>query len=519
MLTNPAKPSFYYVELIGLSVGGKNLPIPPSTFTDTGTIIYSSTVITYLPSSGYSALRDEFSGRWQTIIPWRLHCQYELLHANHRLHVLQIIRCLLSSDPSGVSAQTLAASSGNKLTVVHRHGPCSPIINTRQKLNHRQILHRDQARVISLHNGISAASRKDKSTGVTVPDRVGISFSTSDYIVTVGFGTPKKSFSVIFDTGSDISWIQCRPCAGGCYSQNETLFDPSQSSTYANISCSSAVCLSFGSACDASSTCIYAVRYGDNSSTVGFLAQETLTLTPSNVLTNFEFGCGEKNKGLFGSVAGLVGLGRGEVSLASQAAQEYGGVFSYCLPPRVSSTGYLTLGASGPAPNVRFTPILLTNPAKPSFYYVELIGLSVGGKNLPIPPSTFTDTGTIIDSGTVITYLPSSGYSALRDEFRRQMANYSMAPPLPMLDTCYNFTGVGSISLPSVGLRFSGGVTLDVDPSGILYPASISQACLAFSGNSDPSSISIIGNTVQRTYDIVYDVARGMIGFGAGGCS
>ncbi|XP_038973643.1 protein ASPARTIC PROTEASE IN GUARD CELL 1-like [Phoenix dactylifera] len=208
----------------------------------------------------------------------------------------EMIGCLLGRDPSGVSAQTLAASSGNKLTVVHRHGPCSPIINTRQKLNHRQILHRDQARVISLHNRITAASRKDKSTGVTVPNRVGLSFSTSDYIVTVGFGTPKKSFSVIFDTGSDISWIQCRPCAGGCYSQNETLFDPSQSSTCANISCSSAVCLSFGSDCDASSTCIYAVQYSDGSSTAGFLAQETLTLTSSIVLKNFEFGCGEKNK-------------------------------------------------------------------------------------------------------------------------------------------------------------------------------------------------------------------------------
>ncbi|XP_038976109.1 aspartyl protease AED1-like [Phoenix dactylifera] len=422
-------------------------------------------------------------------------------------------------DPSGVSAQTLAASSGNRLTVIHQDGPCSPIINTRQKLNHRQLLGRDQARVISLHNRISTASRKDKSAaGVTVPDRVGISFSTLDYIVTVGFGTPNKYFSVIFDTGSDISWIQCRPCAGGCYSQNETLFDPSQSSTYANISCSSAVCLSFGSDCDASSTCIYAVQYGDGSYTAGFLAQETLTLTSSNVLKNFEFGCGEENKGLFGSVAGLVGLGRGEVSLASQAAQEYGGVFSYCLPPQVSSTGYLTLGASGPAPNVRFTP-MLTEPAAPSFYFVELIGLSVGGKNLSILPSTFADTGTIIDSGTVITRLPSSSYSALRDEFRRQMANYSMAPPLSIFDTCYNFTGVGSISLPSVGLRFSGGVTLDVDPSGILYIASISQACLAFAGNSDPSSISIIGNMQQRTYDIVYDVARGLIGFGAGGCS
>ncbi|KAG1327347.1 Aspartyl protease family protein [Cocos nucifera] len=494
----------------------------PTVFSNVGTLFDSGMVISILPPSAYAILRSRFQ---------QLMAMYKMVPP---LSILDMI-CYDVTGNDTVSVSTVAlvfgsrtilnvdftASSGNRLTVVHQHGPCSPIINPRQRLSHRKILHRDQARVVSLHNRIST-SRKDKSAGslasVTVPNRVGISFSTLDYVVTVGFGTPEKHFTVIFDTGSDISWIQCQPCAGGCYAQNETLFDPSQSSTYANISCSSADCLSFGSACDASLTCFYSVQYGDGSYTVGFLARETLTLTPSNVLTKFDFGCGESNKGLFGSVAGLVGLGRGEASLASQAARVYGGVFSYCLPPRVSSTGYLTLGASGPSPNVKFTP-MLTEPAAPSFYFVELIGLSVGGKNLSIPSSTFTDVGTIIDSGTVITRLPSSGYSALRDEFRRQMANYSMAPPLSIFDTCYNFTGVVSVSLPPVGLLFSGGVTLDVDPSGILYVVSMSQACLAFAGNDDPSSISIIGNMQQQTYDIVYDAARGMIGFGEGGCS
>ncbi|KAL6909695.1 hypothetical protein ACP4OV_001354 [Aristida adscensionis] len=68
---------------------------------------------------------------------------------------------------------------------------------------------------------------------VTIPDRAGADLETLEFVVTVGFGTPARPSTLIFDTGSDVSWIQCAPCAAGkCYPQHDPLFDPSKSSSY-----------------------------------------------------------------------------------------------------------------------------------------------------------------------------------------------------------------------------------------------------------------------------------------------
>jgi hypothetical protein len=62
------------------------------------------------------------------------------------------------------------------------------------------------------------------------------------YVVTVGLGTPKKDFTLSFDTGSDLTWTQCEPCLGGCFPQNQPKFDPTTSTSYKNVSCSSEFC-------------------------------------------------------------------------------------------------------------------------------------------------------------------------------------------------------------------------------------------------------------------------------------
>jgi hypothetical protein len=82
----------------------------------------------------------------------------------------------------------------------------------------------------------------------TIPAKDGSTVGSGNYIVTVGLGTPKKDLSLIFDTGSDITWTQCQPCARSCYKQKEQIFDPSQSTSYTNISCSSSICNSLTSA-------------------------------------------------------------------------------------------------------------------------------------------------------------------------------------------------------------------------------------------------------------------------------
>lgn len=412
----------------------------------------------------------------------------------------------------------MTGAGPSKLTVVHRHGPCSSLAH-RDNQSHVELLHQDQARVDSIHRRAAAAAARNNLVGgslsARVPSNTGAALGTGNYLVTIGLGTPKKSFSVVFDTGSDLTWTQCLPC-DSCYTQNDPLYDPTHSSTFTNISCNSNYCNELDqSSCSSSSTCLYLVQYGDNSQTQGSLIQDTLTFS-SDTIPNFRYGCGHDNSGLFGRADGLLGLGREPVSIVSQTAGLYGKLFSYCLPSRSSYAGYLSLGSA--AAGVQYTP-MLTNPNLPSFYFLKLVAISVGGQRLALSPTVFSTPGTLLDSGTVISRLPPSAYAALRSSFRQYMSNYPTAPALSILDTCYDFTNYQTVKVPTIALIFDGGVTANVDFTGILYVASISQACLAFAGNNDAGDVVIIGNVQQRRFNVVYDVGNLKIGFGANGCS
>ncbi|KAL6007232.1 hypothetical protein ACLOJK_032728, partial [Asimina triloba] len=94
-----------------------------------------------------------------------------------------------------------------------------------------------------------------------------------------------------------------------------------------------------------------------------------------------------------------------------------------------------------------------------------MVGISMGGEALPIPASTFSsETGTIIDSGTVITRLPPAAYVELRSAFRQVMSYLPAASPDSLFDTCYDLSGVEMVTYPTIALSFKGGVDVDVVP-------------------------------------------------------
>ncbi|XP_042407345.1 aspartyl protease family protein At5g10770-like [Zingiber officinale] len=452
---------------------------------------------------------------WLLALPLHLACGEAKASEVHTFWVRDLLpNSICSASPKGYSS--------SRLQVVHGHGPCSPLTDD-QKLSHREVLDGDRERVLSIQRQMSAATAPvdvEKlgrgSPPVNIPARTGSSLGTGNYVVTVGFGTPGRKFSVIFDTGSDLSWIQCAPC-NDCYAQEEPVFDPEASSTYAAFLCNSTDCgRLYSNSCSTDNRCRYSVQYGDQSETEGTFGRDVLTLSPSSALPGFLFGCGEANRGLFGRAAGLLGLGRGSVSLALQAARKYGAVFSYCLPSRSSETGYLTIGR-GISSNVSYTR-MRSVPGLLSFYFADLVAIKVGGKQLSIQKAVFRKAGTLIDSGTVITRLPPAAYAALRTAFRGQMGQYEAAPALSILDTCYNFTGYERVSVPTVALVFASRTEVQMAFSGILYVASAAQACLAFAGNEMAEDVAIVGNMQQKTYTVVYDVAGKKIGFGAQAC-
>ncbi|KAI0519787.1 hypothetical protein KFK09_007248 [Dendrobium nobile] len=382
-----------------------------------------------------------------------------------------------------------------------------------------ELLRRDQARVDYIHHrALNATAHLNLIGGslfAGVPADIGKALGADIYIVTIGLGTPTKSFVVGFDTGSDLTWTQCVPC-DNCYTQIDPFYDQTQSSTFTDIPCNSTYCMElkyFG--CSSKSTCLYQEKYLDGSYTNGSFIQDTLTFS-SDIIPNFRFGCGHNNSVSFGKVDGILGLGRGEVSIISQTTQLYGKLFSYCLPSGPNKIGYLQLGSS--VPDVKYTP-MLTKQNMPSFYFLSLIDISIGGTRLALSPTIFTDPGTILDSGTVVSYLPPTAYFALRDIFRQYMINYPTAPPLNNLDTCYDLSNYEKVQVPSIALIYDGEVTTTLDFTGIVFINDKSQVCLAFAANNDDSEVVVIGNVQQRRFNVVYDVENSEIGFGANGCN
>ncbi|KAI3453986.1 hypothetical protein Pfo_010649 [Paulownia fortunei] len=441
--------------------------------------------------------------------------------------------------PASVCSPSTTKGSNKRqstLEVFHHHGPCSQpgqnkATTTTPSLS--EVLSHDQSRVDSIQARVNPNSNtnkikntnskanKLKDKKANLPVQPGQSLGSGNYIVTIGLGTPKKTLSLIFDTGSDLTWTQCQPCIRSCYQQQDPIFSPSASSSYSNVSCNSAQCSQLSAAtgntpgCSAT-TCIYGIQYGDQSFSVGFFSKDKLTITATDVFTDFLFGCGQNNQGLFGKTAGLLGLGRNPLSIVSQTAQKYGRYFSYCLPSTSSSTGHLTLGKSGVSSSVKFTPFASSQGT--SFYFINILSITIGGRQLPISQSVFKAAGSIIDSGTVITRLPPAAYSTMSAAFQKLMAKYPSAPAYSILDTCYDLSSYTTVTIPTISFTFSGNVKVDLDPSGILVVVGRSRVCLAFAGNNDASDVAIFGNTQQKTLEVVYDVAGGNLGFGPGGC-
>ncbi len=62
-----------------------------------------------------------------------------------------------------------------------------------------------------------------------------------EYLTQIGLGTPKKTLTLIVDTGSDLVWTQCLACKS-CYSQIDPIFNPANSSTYKPVKCGINLC-------------------------------------------------------------------------------------------------------------------------------------------------------------------------------------------------------------------------------------------------------------------------------------
>ncbi|KAL3637370.1 hypothetical protein CASFOL_018538 [Castilleja foliolosa] len=406
------------------------------------------------------------------------------------------------------------------LDVFYMYGPCSPAAG-KSPINMpsaQDILHRDQLRVESLQAPFKSNSTTNKFISRFQDTKevayLPVSEIASSFAVSISLGTPQQMQTLVFDTGSVLTWTRG--------------FHYYASTSFQSISCDSPVCTSLlpTHTCEMfdnkENMCYYNKEYADGSSTKGVFSTDILNITETcDVFSEFRFGCPTEFNGNI-KENGILGLGKNDVSFVSQTAEIYKRMFSYCLPSSPSSTGFLKLGPRDYPDNLKFTP-LLTNPNLPSSYSINITSIKVGDVELLIDKfDLMFPAGIIIDSGTVITYLPMNVYKTMRNEFHKQITfsgHISLPSPYRRFDTCYDYSMHESKFFPNITFIFEGGVTVDMDVSATLYvDDSLEIVCLAFAGNSDVSDLAIFGNFQQKKLEVVYDVYRGKLGFIPHGC-
>ncbi|KAL9292039.1 Protein ASPARTIC PROTEASE IN GUARD CELL 2 [Arabidopsis thaliana] len=416
--------------------------------------------------------------------------------------------------------------SNSKYTLRLLHRDRFPSVTYR---NHHHRLHarmrRDTDRVSAILRRISGKVVTSSDSRYEVNDFgsdvvSGMDQGSGEYFVRIGVGSPPRDQYMVIDSGSDMVWVQCQPCKL-CYKQSDPVFDPAKSGSYTGVSCGSSVCDRIENSGCHSGGCRYEVMYGDGSYTKGTLALETLTFAKT-VVRNVAMGCGHRNRGMFIGAAGLLGIGGGSMSFVGQLSGQTGGAFGYCLVSRgTDSTGSLVFGREALPVGASWVP-LVRNPRAPSFYYVGLKGLGVGGVRIPLPDGVFDltetgDGGVVMDTGTAVTRLPTAAYVAFRDGFKSQTANLPRASGVSIFDTCYDLSGFVSVRVPTVSFYFTEGPVLTLPARNFLMPVDDSGTyCFAFAAS--PTGLSIIGNIQQEGIQVSFDGANGFVGFGPNVC-
>ncbi|KAE9620042.1 hypothetical protein Lal_00040444 [Lupinus albus] len=409
---------------------------------------------------------------------------------------------------------TKALNSGFTVELIHRDSPKSPfyfpietqfqrVYNTvRRSINHAN------------HFNKPFSNLANVASSIIIPDKV-------EYLMSYSIGTPPFHLYGVVDTGSSIIWLQCVPCQN-CYNQTSPIFDPSNSTTYKIIPCSSAACYSVGSSCslDNEQRCQYGISYMDSSKSIGDFSLETLTLNTIDgspfMLHKTMIGCGHINTlHFFGKTSGIVGLGPGPTSLVSQLGLTK---FSYCLVPlsQHESSSKLIFGYD----DMFFGNGVVSTPMFPKhLYYLTLEAISVGNNRLEfgdsLPSNSDDKKGNIIiDSGTTLTFLPYDLYSRLESAIKNVVQLERVEGPPNLLSLCYKVILEKSM-VPIITAHFSGAdVQLNSMNTFVLMDVNI--ACLAF---SPTQTTPVFGNLAQQNFLVGYDLQKNIVSFKRTDCT
>ncbi|XP_015698519.2 aspartyl protease family protein At5g10770-like [Oryza brachyantha] len=354
------------------------------------------------------------------------------------------------------------------------------------------------------------------------------SMRKNKYFMGINLGTPPVFNLVTIDTGSTLSWVQCKNCEIKCYKQAANagqIFNPYSSSTYSKLGCSAEAChgihmdLAVEYGCvEENDACLYSLRYGSGEYSAGYLGRDRLTLASNSRIDSFIFGCGEDN--LYSGVnAGIIGFGTKSFSFFNQVSQQTDyAAFSYCFPRNHENQGSLTIGPYGRDLNLMWTKLIYYDH-KP-VYAIQQLDLMVNGTRLEIDRYIYTSKMTIVDSGTADTYILLPVFDALDRAMTKEMQAKGYARGWDERKICF-ISNTGSANwndFPTVEMKLIRS-TLKLPVENAFYESSNNVICSTFlPDDAGVQGVQILGNRAVRSFKLVFDIQAMNFGFRARAC-
>ncbi|KAH0645535.1 hypothetical protein KY284_033419 [Solanum tuberosum] len=404
--------------------------------------------------------------------------------------LLSILAFLAFSQLALVScrkAKTNHGLDGFTIDLIHRDSPLSPYYNP--SITSSQRLRDAFQRSFSRASFFTKASIHP-TTLVNHTIQSDIIPESGDYLMKIFIGMPPMKTYASLDTGSELTWVQCKP-----------------------------------------------LQYGDGSYSTGDVASETFTFdSTSKKVDNISiphviFGCGHNNDGTFSNrTAGIVGLADTKISFINQLDKQIKGKFTYCLVPNgdlspsyhpPNTTSKINFGPKAvvSGPNVLTTPIIRKKPdifGNDMFYFLNLESVSVGGKKLEFKSSQLMNSSDadevlgniIIDSGTTLTFLPEYFYDKFESSLVETIkGKRRKSPPYIDLPICYETKSV--VEFPKIVFHFTD-ADIEVLPMNTFSKVDEDVTCLTIVKGG---RYSIYGNLAQMNFLIGYDLVNHKLSF------
>jgi hypothetical protein len=347
------------------------------------------------------------------------------------------------------------------------------------------------------------------------------------YWITLGVGTPPKSFPVAIDSGSMTLDIQGPGCANCPKFAPNNAYQPAASST--SKPCSILTCRlpkTFSNTyqtCDLSNPDAPCTIKGNNYEdmvSLGGLGPVPVTFGAiTSQTSNFD---------QFKQIDGVVGLagagGKGNVFESLRAAGYIDqDMFGMCLAQGTKSNGTFTVGALDPRLYTGEMAWAKNLGGMGGLYEMPLSGISVGGKAIKVARKS-----AILDSGTNVLLVPSPIFDALTEAFEgycqagaklKGICDVPAGGPKSLLKGgCWSINPTEAAAFPTL--------TLGITAKGLSMPPSTylrtgDPAC----ANAAPGSVSfgvrdtgatgflIVGDTTMENYYVAFDRKENRIGW------